>query len=183
MPCPGTSGSGPTPGSARSASRLPIPFPAEHLAVFPASVVGLAWWCWFHRLPELLKKSSTDIRKPINFSIAAGEICDQPVQLLDIYPTLLDLTGHDADPAHEGHSLARGHAGAVEVGALVSDGDVVTACQQTCPADAIVFGNLHDPDSHVAQLAAADRGYHVLDGLNTNPAVTYLMKVRNVAEA
>ncbi len=37
--------------------------------------------------------------------IAQGAVCDQPVQLLDIYPTLLDLTGLKADPAHEGHSL------------------------------------------------------------------------------
>ena len=64
----------------------------------------------------------------------------------------------------------------------VADGDVRTACQQTCPADAIAFGNLTDPASRVAQVAAAERGYRVLDGLNTKPAVTYLMKVRNVVE-
>jgi len=65
----------------------------------------------------------------------------------------------------------------------VRDGDVRTACEQTCPADAIVFGNLTDAESRVARLAADARGYGVLDGLNTQPAVTYLMKVRNVAEA
>jgi anaerobic selenocysteine-containing dehydrogenase/Fe-S-cluster-containing dehydrogenase component len=64
----------------------------------------------------------------------------------------------------------------------VADGDVQTACQQTCPADAIVFGNLTDPASRVAQYAHDDRGYRVLDGLNTKPAVTYLMKVRNAVE-
>jgi molybdopterin-containing oxidoreductase family iron-sulfur binding subunit len=63
------------------------------------------------------------------------------------------------------------------------DGEVRTACEQTCPADAIVFGNLTDPESRVARLAADHRGYGVLDGLNTRPAVTYLTKVRNVAEA
>jgi molybdopterin-containing oxidoreductase family iron-sulfur binding subunit len=68
-------------------------------------------------------------------------------------------------------------------GRAVADGDVRTACEQTCPADAIVFGNLTDADSRVARLAADARGYGVLDGLNTQPAVTYLMKVRNVAEA
>ena len=63
------------------------------------------------------------------------------------------------------------------------DGDIQTACQQTCPADAIVFGDLNDPNSRVSQLAADERAYHVLGGLNTKPAVTYLKQVRNRAEA
>jgi molybdopterin-containing oxidoreductase family iron-sulfur binding subunit len=67
-------------------------------------------------------------------------------------------------------------------GRTVQDGEVRTACEQTCPADAIVFGNRTDAQSRVARLAADDRGYRVLDGLNTQPAVTYLMKVRNLAE-
>jgi molybdopterin-containing oxidoreductase family iron-sulfur binding subunit len=67
-------------------------------------------------------------------------------------------------------------------GRVLTDGEVRTACEQTCPADAIVFGNLADPASRVAQLAQDARGYRVLDGLNTKPAVTYLMKVRNVVE-
>ena len=57
------------------------------------------------------------------------------------------------------------------------DGDVTPACAQTCPAQAIVFGDLNDPDSRVSQLSAADRGYHALGVLNTRPAVTYLKKV------
>jgi Fe-S-cluster-containing dehydrogenase component len=57
------------------------------------------------------------------------------------------------------------------------DGDVVPACAQTCPADAIVFGDLHDPASRVSQLSAAARGYHALDELNTKPAITYLRRV------
>jgi molybdopterin-containing oxidoreductase family iron-sulfur binding subunit len=65
----------------------------------------------------------------------------------------------------------------------LADGDVVTACQQTCPAEAIVFGNVTDPASRVAQKAADPRGYHVLDGLNTKSAVTYLLKVRHTGEA
>ncbi len=59
----------------------------------------------------------------------------------------------------------------------VRDGDVVPACAQTCPAQAIVFGDLNDPDSRVSQLSASDRGYHALGVLNTRPAVTYLKKV------
>ncbi|MYH27329.1 MAG: molybdopterin-dependent oxidoreductase [Acidobacteria bacterium] len=59
----------------------------------------------------------------------------------------------------------------------VRDGDVTPACAQTCPAQAIVFGDRNDPDSRVSQLSAADRGYHALGVLNTRPAVTYLKKV------
>jgi anaerobic selenocysteine-containing dehydrogenase/Fe-S-cluster-containing dehydrogenase component len=59
----------------------------------------------------------------------------------------------------------------------VKDGDIVTACQQTCPSDAIVFGDLNDRSSRVYQLAGNPRGYHVLAGLNTKPAITYLARV------
>ncbi|MSR05687.1 MAG: 4Fe-4S dicluster domain-containing protein [Gemmatimonadetes bacterium] len=68
-------------------------------------------------------------------------------------------------------------------GTPLKDGEIQTACQQTCPADAIVFGDLNDRNSRVSRLAALETGYHVLDGLNTRPGVTYLRKVRNVVEA
>ncbi len=56
--------------------------------------------------------------------------------------------------------------------------EVVPACQQSCPAEAIVFGNIRDPDSRVAHLARNERTYRVLDVLiNTQPAVNYLRKV------
>jgi molybdopterin-containing oxidoreductase family iron-sulfur binding subunit len=65
------------------------------------------------------------------------------------------------------------------LGRTPHDGEIQTACQQSCPAKAIVFGNLNDPKSRVAQLAAGPRGYQVLGELNILPSVSYLTLVRN----
>jgi molybdopterin-containing oxidoreductase family iron-sulfur binding subunit len=59
----------------------------------------------------------------------------------------------------------------------LADGDVTPACAQTCPAQAIVFGDANDPRSRVAALAQDGRAFHVLADLNTRPAVTYLARV------
>ncbi|HET9491686.1 MAG TPA: molybdopterin-dependent oxidoreductase [Methylomirabilota bacterium] len=59
----------------------------------------------------------------------------------------------------------------------VRDGDILTACQQTCPAQAITFGNLKDDRSEVSRLAHSPRAYHVLEEIGTRPSVTYLKKV------
>ncbi|MCB1127080.1 MAG: 4Fe-4S dicluster domain-containing protein, partial [Verrucomicrobiae bacterium] len=61
----------------------------------------------------------------------------------------------------------------------VADGDVRTACQQACPAEAIVFGNLKDPHSRVSGARGQDRTYVVLDHLAVKPRVTYQARVRN----
>ncbi|MDA1094583.1 MAG: 4Fe-4S dicluster domain-containing protein [Acidobacteria bacterium] len=57
------------------------------------------------------------------------------------------------------------------------DGDVTSACAQSCPAQAIVFGDMNDPGSRVSQLSNDARAYHALAAFNTRPAVTYLKKV------
>jgi Fe-S-cluster-containing dehydrogenase component len=65
----------------------------------------------------------------------------------------------------------------------IRDGEIVTACAQACPSDAIVFGDVHDPAGRVARLQQDPRGYRVLEDLNTRSAITYLAKVLLPAEA
>ena len=68
-------------------------------------------------------------------------------------------------------------------GEPLADGKVQTACQQTCPAQAIVFGDLNDPKSQVSQLSKSARAYGVLEDLNVRPAVRYLKVVRRGDES
>jgi MoCo/4Fe-4S cofactor protein with predicted Tat translocation signal len=64
-------------------------------------------------------------------------------------------------------------------GRPVRDGEIVTACQSVCPTEAIVFGNINDPNSKVSRLKALDRDYSLLGELNTRPRTTYLSSLRN----
>ncbi len=61
----------------------------------------------------------------------------------------------------------------------IPDGAIVTACEQACPTEAIVFGNANDKDSRVAKLKAQQRNYSLLGELNARPRTTYLAAVRN----
>jgi len=61
----------------------------------------------------------------------------------------------------------------------ILDGEVTTACMAGCPSDAIVFGDLKDPKSKVAQLVAASRAYRVLEEVGARPAITYLADLKN----
>jgi molybdopterin-containing oxidoreductase family iron-sulfur binding subunit len=61
----------------------------------------------------------------------------------------------------------------------VRDGEILTACQAACPTEAIVFGNMNDPNSRVAKLKAEPTNYGLLAELNTQPRTTYLATIRN----
>ena len=62
-------------------------------------------------------------------------------------------------------------------GRHIRDGEFTTACAQTCPVDALVFGNLMDPESRVSRLIGQARAYQVLGELNTKPGVIYLKRI------
>jgi MoCo/4Fe-4S cofactor protein with predicted Tat translocation signal len=64
-------------------------------------------------------------------------------------------------------------------GRAVRDGEIQTACQGACPTQAIVFGNINDPASHVAKMKAEQLNYSLLSELNTQPRTTYLAALRN----
>ena len=77
---------------------------------------------------------------------------------------------------HEGKLAAKREGRALE------DREIKTACEQSCPTQAIVFGDMNDKNSQAAKLAASGRNYVVLGELNVRPAVQYLAKVRNSGE-
>ena len=75
--------------------------------------------------------------------------------------------------------IQAGKVGAQQSGTAIADGQIQTACQQACPAKAIVFGDVQDHGSQVARLRHSPRHYHLLGELGTRPGVGYLTKIRN----
>jgi molybdopterin-containing oxidoreductase family iron-sulfur binding subunit len=69
--------------------------------------------------------------------------------------------------------------GARRDGRAMAPDEIKTACQQTCPADAIVFGDLNNPKAQVTRLQRSERGYALLAVLGTHPRTTHLGKIRN----
>jgi molybdopterin-containing oxidoreductase family iron-sulfur binding subunit len=74
---------------------------------------------------------------------------------------------------HEGKNKAR------DLNQPLKDGDIKTACQSSCPTDAITFGDINNSESQVAKLWEQKRGYGVLEEWNTQPSVRYLARIRN----
>lgn len=72
--------------------------------------------------------------------------------------------------------IQRARARAQVEGREMEDGEVVPACVQTCPTDALVFGDLSDPESRVSQLRRSSRAYLLLEEMGTEPSVTYLQR-------
>jgi Fe-S-cluster-containing dehydrogenase component len=79
------------------------------------------------------------------------------------------------------HRLSRTKIDKRNAGQEVKDGDVMTACQQACPTQAITFGNLNEKGAAVSQLHRNPRAFDVLGELNTRPRTKYLAKLRNPA--
>lgn len=79
--------------------------------------------------------------------------------------------------------IRRAQREALREGRTLRDGDVVPACVQACPTDALVFGDLLDPQSRVSQMAKSKRAYKVIEDLGTGPNVIYLKKVDPYASA
>jgi molybdopterin-containing oxidoreductase family iron-sulfur binding subunit len=75
--------------------------------------------------------------------------------------------------------IQAGKAAAGQSGHAIADGQIQTACQQACPAKAIVFGDMQDPGSQAARSRQSPRHYHLLADLGTRPGVGYLTKIRN----
>ena len=95
-------------------------------------------------------------------------------------------SGRDgAQPRRDGkmHVLRAAHYACANQGgrsenSTITDGELQTACQQSCPANAIIFGNINDPNSLVSKWKAKSRNYGLLDDLNTRPRTTYLAAIQ-----
>ncbi len=78
--------------------------------------------------------------------------------------------------------IEAGKIAARRQGKPLADGEILTACQQSCPAQAIVFGDMNDPESRVSAAIADPRRYRVLEEFNFRPSIGYLRVVKNTHE-
>ncbi|MBM2813543.1 MAG: actB [Ignavibacteria bacterium] len=78
------------------------------------------------------------------------------------------------------HKITEARQTASAEGTKFDGSNIVTACQEACPAGAISFGNVNDPESAVSKARENNLGYSLLEELNTNPNVTYIAKLRNI---
>ncbi|MCB9251058.1 MAG: TAT-variant-translocated molybdopterin oxidoreductase [Flavobacteriales bacterium] len=76
--------------------------------------------------------------------------------------------------------IQAGKLSAKREGRKVKDGDIKTACATACPSNAIVFGDMNDPESEISKLYKNERSYHMLEEVGIKPSVSYLTKIRNV---
>jgi Fe-S-cluster-containing dehydrogenase component len=133
---------------------------------------------WLHVKPEYYVKDGADPRKQMAFNpdvtvrmrgvMEKCTFCVQRIAKAKIE--------HKNEWAKKGGS-ALGAEGPIE------DGTIVPACGQACPTQAIVFGDLKDPQSRVAKLTKHERSYEMLEELNTKPRLKYLARLRNPAIA
>ena len=79
--------------------------------------------------------------------------------------------------------VQEGKLNAKQAGAPLVDGAIKTACQQSCPTNAIMFGDVNDENSEIAKWRNNERSYFMLEELGVKPTVSYLVKVRNQEEA
>jgi molybdopterin-containing oxidoreductase family iron-sulfur binding subunit len=75
--------------------------------------------------------------------------------------------------------INRARTDARNEGRDIRDGEIQTACQAACPAQAIVFGDQNDPESRVSKVKSSMRNYGLLTELQTRPRTTYLAAIRN----
>ena len=64
----------------------------------------------------------------------------------------------------------------------IKEGEIQTACSQSCPANAIVFGDMNNPESEISKLFRNERSYAMLEEYDIVPSIKYLTKIRNVEE-
>ena len=78
--------------------------------------------------------------------------------------------------------IQAGKLAAKKAGEPVKDGDIQTACSETCPTNAITFGDLNDKESEISKKSQGKRAYSSLEEVGTRPNVYYQVKVRNINE-